>query len=222
MTAVGGVSAGTQGTAQKDQAGLVGNYETFLTLLTTQLKNQSPLDPMDANQFTEQLVQYSSVEQQIKANQQMENLVAMSAANNALNSLNFVGKTVTIDGSKGNLTNGGTLTYKFDMPSDAKGTVTIRNASGQVVTVKQGVEFKSGAQTYEWNGKNSAGVRMAPGTYSIQIDALDASGNNVAATTDQTGTVDKVDVSSSNPLLIIGGQAIAMSQVKSIAQTSGS
>ncbi len=63
---------------------------------------------------------------------------------------------------------------------------------------------------------------MAPGTYSIQIDALDASGNNVAATTDQTGTVDKVDVSSSNPLLIIGGQAIAMSQVKSIAQTSGS
>jgi flagellar basal-body rod modification protein FlgD len=220
MTAVGGVSAGTQGTAQQDQAGLVGNYETFLTLLTTQLKNQSPLDPMDANQVTEQLVQYSGVEQQIKANQQMENLVAMSAANNALNSLNFVGKTVTIDGSKGNLTNGNTLTYKFNMPSDAKGTVTIRNASGQVVTVKQGIEFKSGDQSYEWNGKNSAGVRMAPGTYSIQIDALDSNGNNVAATTDRSGKVDKVDVSGSNPLLIIEGQAIAMAQVKSIAQTT--
>ena len=200
MTTIGGVSANNAGTAVQDQAGLVGNYETFLTLLTTQLQNQSPLDPMDANQFTEQLVQYSGVEQQIKSNQQMENLVAMTAANNALSSLSFVGKTVTIDGSKGNLTDGNTLTWKYEMPQDAKGTITIRNAGGEIVTIQQGVDFKSGAQSYEWNGKNSAGVRMAPGSYSIQIDAIDEDGANVAATTDQTGVVDKVDVSSTNPL----------------------
>lgn len=222
MTAIGGVTANNTGTAAQDQAGLVGNYETFLTLLTTQLQNQSPLDPMDANQFTEQLVQYSGVEQQIKANQQMENLVAMTVANNALSSLSFVGKTVTIDGSKGNLTDGSTLTWKYEMPEDAKGTVTIRNASGEIVKIEQGISFSAGNQSYEWNGKNSAGVRMGPGSYSIQIDAIDEAGNNVAATTDQTGVVDKVDVTSSDPLLIIGEQTVSMSQIKSVAQTSTS
>jgi flagellar basal-body rod modification protein FlgD len=175
---------------------------------------------MDANQFTEQLVQYSGVEQQIKANEKMQSLVAMTASSNALASLSFVGKTVTIDGSKANLTDGNTATWKFNMPEASKGTITIRNAAGNVVTTKQGIDFSSGDQSYEWNGKNSAGVRMPAGSYSIQIDAINTEGVKVSAGTDQTGKVDKVDVSGSEPLLIMGSQTVAMSQVKSIAQTS--
>ena len=55
---------------------LSGNFSTFLNLLTTQLKNQDPTSPMDTNQFTQQLVMYSQVEQQIQSNSNLKTLIA--------------------------------------------------------------------------------------------------------------------------------------------------
>ena len=80
-------------------ATLAGNFQTFLTLLTTQLQNQNPLDPLDTNQFTQQLVQFAGVEQQLKTNDQLTALVSLQQTAQATQALDFVGKTAVVDGS---------------------------------------------------------------------------------------------------------------------------
>ena len=95
VAATGGTAASTTGV---DKATIAGNFQTFLTLLTTQLKNQNPLDPLDTNQFTQQLVQFASVEQQINMNTQLQTLVSLQQTAQNSQALGFVGKTVTVTG----------------------------------------------------------------------------------------------------------------------------
>src|ERR1700761_3109379 len=71
--------------------GLADNFQAFLTLLTTQLKNQNPLDPLDSNQFTQQLVQFASVEQQMNMNTQLTTLVSMQKATQSTQAMSFLG-----------------------------------------------------------------------------------------------------------------------------------
>ncbi|MET0708690.1 MAG: flagellar hook capping FlgD N-terminal domain-containing protein, partial [Tardiphaga sp.] len=78
--------------------GIADNFQTFLTLLTTQLQNQNPLDPLDTNQFTQQLVQFAGVEQQLKSNDQLKTLVAMQKSAQSTEALIYVGQTVAVDG----------------------------------------------------------------------------------------------------------------------------
>src|SRR5213083_902330 len=73
-----------------DTATLASNFSTFLTLLTTQLKNQNPLDPLDTNQFTQQLVQFAGVEQQLKTNDQLTSLVSLQQSAQATQALVYV------------------------------------------------------------------------------------------------------------------------------------
>src|SRR5256885_15366082 len=81
-----------------DKTTIAGSFQTFLSLLTTQLKNQNPLDPLDTNQFTAQLVQFAQVEQQLKSNDQLTTLVSLQKTAQATQALNFVGQTVAVDG----------------------------------------------------------------------------------------------------------------------------
>src|ERR1043165_9170904 len=113
-----------------DKTTLAGNFNTFLTLLTTQLKNQNPLDPLDTNQFPQQLVQFASVEQQINMNQQLTSLVALQKANQVTSAMSFLGATATVDGSSTKLVHGkGSWSFKVDKPST--GTITIKDSTGQ-------------------------------------------------------------------------------------------
>src|SRR6266536_3957579 len=103
MTATSAISPATiAGNTASGAASVVGaatiqqNFTTFLQLLTTQLKNQNPLDPLDTNQFTQQLVQFAQVEQQLKANDQLATLVALEKAAQSTNALAFVGQTVAV------------------------------------------------------------------------------------------------------------------------------
>src|ERR1700760_3589524 len=120
MTTASGVApqvvSGTTPLPTKDASGasltstagstLAGNFQTFLTLLTTQLQNQNPLDPLDTNQFTQQLVEFAGVEQQLKSNDQLSTLVSLQQTAQNTQALGFVGQTVSVDGSTQNLTNG--------------------------------------------------------------------------------------------------------------------
>src|SRR3954452_13292433 len=92
--------------AATDQATLANNFNTFLQLLTTQLKNQNPMDPLDTNQFTQQLVQFAQVEQQMKQNDQLTTLIAIEKSAQATTALAFVGSTVAVDGQTTALANG--------------------------------------------------------------------------------------------------------------------
>src|SRR5438105_9704495 len=98
-----------------DKNTIAGNFQTFLTLLTTQLKNQNPLDPLDTNQFTQQLVQFAQVEQQLKSNDQLSTLVSLQQTAQATQALNFVGSTAVVDGSTTALTNS-SATWNLNAP----------------------------------------------------------------------------------------------------------
>src|SRR5271154_1591718 len=77
---------------------LSGNMNTFLTLLTTQLQHQDPLSPMDSTQFTQQLVEYSQVEQQINTNTNLTNLISLQQTNSGAAAVGYLGKEVTATG----------------------------------------------------------------------------------------------------------------------------
>src|SRR5205085_6492985 len=98
--------SGVSKTPAASKAVLAGNFDTFLQLLTTQLKNQNPLDPLDTNQFTQQLVEFAQVEQQMKANDQLSSLVSLEKSAVASTALAYVGATVVVDGSTAQLTHG--------------------------------------------------------------------------------------------------------------------
>src|SRR3990170_788928 len=91
--------ASTSGAEGTDRASIANNFDQFLTLLTTQLKNQSPLDPLDTNQFTAQLVQFAGVEQQLKTNETLTSLLSLNAAGTATSAVGFIGSTITADGA---------------------------------------------------------------------------------------------------------------------------
>src|SRR5262245_34782876 len=114
-----------------DNKTIAGNFQTFLQLLTTQLKNQNPLDPLDTNQFTQQLVQFAEVEQQLRANEQLAALVALQKTTQATAALNFVGQTVVVDGATAQLVNGKAV-WSFTSPKPSNSTITIKDSIGQV------------------------------------------------------------------------------------------
>src|SRR5947209_20465932 len=103
---------------------LAGNFQTFLTLLTTQLQNQNPLDPLDTNQFTQQLVQFASVEQQLKTNDQLTTLVSLQQTAQSTQALTFVGKTAAVDGATSALTNG-SATWTLGVEQNSNVAITI-------------------------------------------------------------------------------------------------
>src|SRR6187455_1013126 len=115
-----------------DNVEIASNFTTFLQLLTTQLKNQNPLDPLDTNQFTQQLVQFAQVEQQIKQNSQLETLISIEKSAQQTTALAFVGSTVAIDGQTAALTNKHAA-WTFNVPKPISATVTIKNSTGQTV-----------------------------------------------------------------------------------------
>ena len=193
---------------------LAGNFQTFLTLLTTQLKNQNPLDPLDTNQFTQQLVQFAQVEQQLKQNDQLGSLISLQKTAQATQALNFVGATVVIDGTGGTLKQG-QATWSLTAPKDVNATVNIMNSTGQTVYSGK-YDINAGTHNFLWDGKGNDGTQWPDGNYKISIVAKDSAGETVAVTSDSQGVVDSVDLTASPPLLTIGGQTYTVDQVKRV------
>jgi len=194
---------------------IAGNFQTFLTLLTTQLQNQNPLDPLDTNQFTQQLVQFASVEQQLKANDQLTALVTLQQANQSTQALAFVGKTAVVDGSTATLTNA-QATWDLSLPSSSDLTVNISNAAGQTVYTGKYSASAGNNQPFSWNGKGSDGTQWPDGAYTLTATAVDGSGGPVAVTTQVQGVISSVDLTLQPPLLSIGNQTYTVSQIKRI------
>ena len=115
---------------------IAGNFQSFLTLLTTQLQNQNPLDPLDTNQFTQQLVEFAGVQQQLKTNDSLATLVSLQQTAQSTQALGFVGKTAVVDGSTAALTNS-SATWKLSVPTNSNVNITIANSTGQTVFTRQ-------------------------------------------------------------------------------------
>jgi flagellar basal-body rod modification protein FlgD len=195
-------------------ASLANNFTQFLQLLTTQLKNQNPLDPLDTNQFTQQLVQFAQVEQQLKQNQQLETLVSLEKNAQATVALGYVGNRVAVDGGTAKLENNEAL-WTFNSPKPVSASINIKNESGQLVFSKT-YTVPAGAQQFSWDGKDANGIKWPDGNYTLSINAQDASGQAVTVPTEVEGVVDSVDMTKNPPLLSIGGQNYTVDKIKRV------
>jgi flagellar basal-body rod modification protein FlgD len=210
-----GSSTATAKTATTDSGTLAGNFTTFLTLLTTQLKNQNPLEPLDTNQFTAQLVQFASVEQQMKQNEQLTNLVALSKAADATTSLAFVGATVVVDGSTAAMGETGGANWMFNVTKPASATMTIKDSAGQTVYTGK-IAVNPGDNKFTWDGRGNDGKAWPAGNYTLTATAVDASNNNVAISTEIQATVESVDLTADPPLLMIAGKEYTADKIKRV------
>jgi flagellar basal-body rod modification protein FlgD len=197
---------------------LASNFTTFLQLLTTQLKNQNPLDPLDTNQFTQQLVQFAQVEQQLKSNTQLETLVSLQKATQASQALGYVGQTVAIDGQTSKLTSTG-AGWSFNSPKPASATINILNSTGATVFTGS-YSLDTGVQNFVWDGRNNSGVKQPDGDYKLSITAKDASGQPVAVSTEIQGIVDSVDMSKSPPVLLVNNTEYALDKIKRVVRSA--
>jgi flagellar basal-body rod modification protein FlgD len=196
-------------------ASIAGNFNTFLTILTTQLQNQNPLDPLDTNQFTQQLVQFAGVEQQLKTNDQLTKLISAQQSAQSTQALQFVGKAAFVDGDTTNLINGQAGWY-LDIPSAGNLDITITDKTGQTVYSNKIPVDAGENQFVPWDGKGLDGTQWADGSYKLTATGTDFSGKPLAITTQIGARVDLVDLTQSPPLLSIGGQKYTIDQIKRI------
>jgi flagellar basal-body rod modification protein FlgD len=187
-------------------------------LLTTQLKNQNPLDPLDTNQFTSQLVQFAQVEQQLKSNDQLSTLVSLQQTAQNTAALGFVGQTVGLAGATAALTNG-TATWGLNVPKPATGTITITSATGQTVYSGE-YSMNAGSQPFTWDGKDSSGLQWPDGNYTLSVTAQDANGLPVAVPTEIEGVVDSADLTQTPPVLSVAGQDYTLDKIKRVIRNS--
>ena len=167
-------------------------FDTFLLLLTTQLENQDPLDPLDTNQFTEQLVNFTSVEQQIKSNELVEDLLAAQTNNGLSTAISMIGNAVEYSGNVVSLSQG-TAEMKYILPVNAtQATIEVLDTSGNVVRTIP-VDASSGLHDFAWDGTDDQGNQLADGLYAIQLTALGNDGSVVDSALNPVATVTGVD-----------------------------
>jgi flagellar basal-body rod modification protein FlgD len=211
-----GTSSAAASSTTTSAATLANNFSTFLTLLTTQLKNQNPLDPLDTNQFTQQLVQFAQVEQQMKSNEQLASLVSLEKSAQTTTALAYVGSTVVVDGATGQLTNG-KANWSFNVNKPATATVTIKDSTGQTAyTGTFGVN--PGTQQFTWDGRGNDGKLWPDGNYTLTATAMDANKQSVAISTEVQALVDSVDLTQNPPLLSINGSNYTLDKIKRIVR----
>jgi flagellar basal-body rod modification protein FlgD len=160
-------------------------------------------------------VQFTSVEQQLKTNDFLQAMVLNSQNAAATQAVGYIGKDVTASGVKTELKDG-KATWMFNLARAAdKVTVTVKDSDGNVVYTQQ-AKMEAGGGQFSWNGVGSDGSTEPNGSYSIQIDARDAEGAYVPTTTEMTGNVTGVDLTGSEPVLLVGSARINLSTVTSV------
>ncbi|TDQ67278.1 flagellar basal-body rod modification protein FlgD [Maritalea mobilis] len=195
------------------------NFDTFLSILTTQLKNQNPLDPLDTNQFTSQMVEFTGVEQQLKTNEYLEALINANQQNFASQAVSYIGKEVTAFSNQASLENS-EAKWTYGMTQDAEeANITIKNSAGAVVFTEK-TKLESGEHDYTWDGIANDGSIAPDGKYSIHIEATNADGGKIDLYTMTAGMVETVDFAGSEPILVVNGTKVEMSAVAKIGLPS--
>jgi flagellar basal-body rod modification protein FlgD len=212
----------TAATGSKTAAGkasLASSMDTFLTLLTAQLKNQDPLSPMETDQFTQQIVQMTGVEQQLLSNDLLQSLVSQSTSASNLNAVGLIGKEVTAMTADANLKNGeAKWTYELDSAA-ARGTVEIYNAKGALVATKD-LKLDAGRHDVAWDGKNLTGAVQDDGVYTLKVKAYTSDDKLMATRSYVTGPATALETNNGETLIRLGGVKVALSAIQSVRDAS--
>ena len=189
------------------EAKLNEDLNRFLTLLVTQLQNQDPLDPLDATEFTSQLVQFASVEQQIFQNSNLEKLLNLQETNQISQMVDFIGKRIEYFGQELSLEKGN-AEFSYVMPSSVvDANVNISNSAGLNVFFAKG-DTTAGKHTVIWDGVDKNGNQQSDGKYSVLVSGTDPQGNLVTIEHLMVGSVSGAGVEESQVKLFIGEDII--------------
>jgi len=206
--------SGTNASAKRISA----TFDQFLRLLTAQMQNQDPLSPLDGTEFTNQLVQFSNVEQSINQNLNLEELIKMQRSSQASQAVSYIGKTVLANGSEAAL-EGGKATWQYTLSENsATTTLNILNTDGDIVRTMKGSN-DAGIFNLVWDGTDNDGGLAPDGIYSLTVGAKDANDKFIDTTTDFVGLVEGVNSDNGEINLIINGFNIPVESVISIHET---
>ena len=194
---------------------LAENFDTFLKLLTTQLKYQDPLEPMKSNEFVSQLVQFSQVEQAIESNKSLEKLLALQTTSQTTAALNYIGSVIEATGAIAPLQNG-KAEYRYTLDQDADATLlVISDADGVVVSSTAGKTL-TGTHDFIWDGLDRSGKTMPPGNYRLTVTARDSEGALIEATTTVAGRVTGIRTDETGAILMLDDVEIPLSDVSAV------
>jgi flagellar basal-body rod modification protein FlgD len=215
ISTVGGTTTEALTKSDNSRNKLAKDLDSFLTLLTSQLKNQDPLSPMDSTEFTNQLVQFAQVEQQINSNESLTNLIGLSQQNIITNAVNYMGTTVEANSPKFPLQNGqAKAAYGITKDADSVALI-IRNSAGQIVYSAAG-EKTQGVHPFEWDGKNSGGQQLPDGIYEIQVTALSKDNEPVETYTTAFGKVTGVTSKDGQTLVVMDTLGVPIDKILSV------
>lgn len=206
----------TDGRAQKAQNKLANDMDMFLKMLTTQLKNQDPLSPLDSTEFTNQLVQFAAVEQQIDANAHLESLVKAQQSSQMASSVGYLGTAVEFESTSLPLQNGAAaFSYALNERADEV-TVRIQDASGKTVRTIDGGST-AGRHDITWDGVDDNGQQLTDGAYKAIITAKN--GQKTSTVTPLvSGTVTGITSGDGKVILSLSGVEVSLDDIKSVKQ----
>jgi flagellar basal-body rod modification protein FlgD len=200
---------------------LADTFDTFLALLTTQLQNQDPLDPMESSEFTSQLVQFSGVEQSINTNKKLDQLVQLQVSNQLNSAVAFIGKTVEVISDLLLLDDGAAkISYGLDRNA-AQTIISITDQNGRAVRSVQG-ETAAGRHEFEWDGRGSNGVQVPDGVYGFSVIATDGDDETIDTIAASFGRVTGVEVVENAPRLNIGELGVPFDAVFAVRENEPS
>ncbi|MGE0254132.1 MAG: flagellar hook assembly protein FlgD [Alphaproteobacteria bacterium] len=217
INALGAASATSSGSGDVALKSLANNFDTFLQLLTTQLQNQDPLSPMDSTEFTNQLVLFSQLEQQINQSKKLEQLVGVLQTGQTTAALGLIGEEVEAQVDAAVLADG-EATIAYDMPPGvANAAMIIVNERGMPVRALA-LPATPGRGEITWDGKNENGIAQADGTYSVVVNALDSNDERVAApvTVFMRGVAREVVSENGLTYLTVGDRQVLLDNVVAI------
>lgn len=200
---------------------LTSNFNTFLTLLTTQLQNQDPTSPMSSDSFTSELAQFAGVEQQVKTNTNLSQLITAGQSSSLTSAQSLIGDTVSVSGSAFALQNSA-ASLQFSAPQAGPVAVAITNSAGDVVRTTQ-VDATRGANSWSWDGTSDGGVAQPDGTYTAALIAQGSGNSTTPLTFGSTGKVTGITrAADGSTQAQFGTAAIPLSSVSSITARTAS
>ena len=197
---------------------LAENFDTFLTLLVAQLQNQDPLEPTETEQFVQQLVQFSQVEQQIDTNSSLEKMLDFQTTGQAAAAIGYLGSTVEALGNLVPLQDG-KAEFNYALPEQANGTlIVLSDSSGEVVHSAPG-NTEIGKHNFVWDGLDSNGNALPAGNYTITITARNANKELIEVPISVFGRVTGIESTEDGALISMGAVHIPLHDILSVKET---
>lgn len=194
---------------------LADDFDDFLVLLTAQLQAQDPLDPLDSNEFTNQLVQFTGVEQQVTANKNLENVTALLLFNGMNQAVNYLGKTVTLPQEKIEF-DGEPVTWLYELEATTKETtLEVVNKNGAVVLELEG-QIDAGMHSLNWDGSGTDGNLVPPGEYTLRVKTRNGADESVPTNIFTQGVVEGLEMEGGQALLNVLGQRVPLTEVVAV------